>query len=278
MNSTAASILPYLVLVAAYVSLSGYAWRDLTRTAPARPDAPALRMLPQVALAGALALHAALLARTIWAEGAVNFNFANALSAVTWITVLLLWIARLLQPLASIAALLLPVAALCAVLPLWDDHPHLLRYLDQPWATLHIAVALTAFSLFIVAALQALLLMSVEKRLHAGHSHPLDDTLPPLLTLERFLFRLIGVAFVLLTLTIASGAFFSEELFRQPFRFNHKVVFSLLAWSIFAGLLFGRKRYGWRGKIALRWIVAGSAMLVVAYVGSKFVLEVLLAR
>ena len=208
----------------------------------------------------------------------MNFNFANALSAVTWLTALLLWIGRLAQPLVSITALLLPVAALCALLPLWDAHPHWLRYIDQPWAALHIAVALIAFSVFIVAALQALLLMSVERRLHAGHAHPFDDTLPPLLTLERFLFRLIAVAFVLLTLAVASGAFFSEELFRQPFRFTYKVVFSLLAWGVFAGLLYGRRRYGWRGKVALRWILAGSVMLLIAYVGSKFVLEVLLGR
>ena len=120
--------------------------------------------------------------------------------------------------------------------------------------------------------------MSVEKRLQAGHAHPLDDALPPLLTLERFLFRLIGVAFILLTLTVASGTLFSEELFHQPFKFTYKVVFSLMAWVVFGGLLLGRQRYGWRGRVALRWILVGSAMLLIAYVGSKFVLEVLLGR
>jgi ABC-type uncharacterized transport system permease subunit len=278
--TASASILPYLPLALLYGALAWLAWGQLTRPAtPHGSHAPhAFPAIPQVLLPLALVWHAVLLYQTVWHADAVNFNIANALSAVTWITALLLWIACLLQPLPGITALLLPVVALCALLPAWDNHPHWLRYLDQPWAALHIAVALIAFSLFIVAALQALLLMSMERRLHAGLSSALDTALPPLLTLERFLFRLIAVAFVLLTFTVASGAFFSEEVFHQPFKLTHKVVFSLLAWVVFAGLLFGRRRYGWRGRIALRWILSGSALLLIAYLGSKFVLEVILGR
>jgi ABC-type uncharacterized transport system permease subunit len=102
--------------------------------------------------------------------------------------------------------------------------------------------------------------------------------LPPLLTLERFLFRLVGIGEALLTLTIVSGALFSEELFGKPFRFTHKVVFTLLAWLVFGALLVGRHRYGWRGRSALHWILAGAGLLFLAYVGSKFVLEVILGR
>src|SRR5438067_205909 len=199
MSGTTVSILPYLLLATAYIALAAHAWREMTRPPDGKSSALAQRLLPQAAFAGALMLHAFLLAQSIWIEDAVNFNFANALSAVTWLTALLLWIGRLAQPLVSITALLLPVAALCALLPLWDAHPHWLRYIDQPWAALHIAVALIAFSVFIVAALQALLLMSVERPLHAGHALPFADTLPPLMTLAPFLLSLIAVAFVLLT-------------------------------------------------------------------------------
>jgi ABC-type uncharacterized transport system permease subunit len=96
--------------------------------------------------------------------------------------------------------------------------------------------------------------------------------------METLLFRIITAGFVLLTLTLVSGIVFSEELFGKAMRFNHKTVFGILSWLIFAALLGGRLRYGWRGRIAVRWTLAGFLMLVLAYVGSKFVLEVVLGR
>jgi ABC-type uncharacterized transport system permease subunit len=83
---------------------------------------------------------------------------------------------------------------------------------------------------------------------------------------------------VLLTLTLVSGALFSEQLFGKPLQFTHKIVFSVLGWLVFGALVFGRHRYGWRGRSALRWVLAGTGLLFLAYVGSKFVLEVLLGR
>ena len=80
-----------------------------------------------------------------------------------------------------------------------------------------------------------------------------------------------------LTLTIASGVLFSEELFGRPARFSHKTVFGVLSWLIFGALLGGRMIYGWRGRTAVRWTLAGFLTLVLAYIGSKFVLEVLLS-
>ena len=115
-------------------------------------------------------------------------------------------------------------------------------------------------------------------RLHRGVADATTAELPPLLTLERFLFRFLGLGFILLTLTVLSGVFFSEEVFGKPLQFNHKTVFSIMAWLVFGGLLLGRQRYGWRGRVALRWILTGTTFLFLAYLGSKFVLEVLLHR
>jgi len=142
----------------------------------------------------------------------------------------------------------------------------------------HIGVALIGYALFTVAALQALLLTGLEKRLHSGVSRPETDGNVPLLSLERFLFRLVAAGFVLLTLGIASGLVFSEEVFGKPVTFTHKNVFSVLGWLTFGVLLFGRWRYGWRGRPALYWILAGTALLVLGYLGSKFVSQVLLGR
>ena len=101
-------------------------------------------------------------------------------------------------------------------------------------------MAMLAYSLFTLAALHALLMAVAEKRLHRGRLTPLFAGLPPLLTMEALLFRLIHVAFVLLTLTLISGVFFRRPLFGKALTFNHKTVFAILSWLIFAALLVGR--------------------------------------
>jgi ABC-type uncharacterized transport system permease subunit len=121
-------------------------------------------------------------------------------------------------------------------------------------------------------------LTGIEQRLHRGAPATANPDTPPLLTLENYLFRLITAGFVLLTITLASGIVFSEQLFGKPVTFNHKNVLSVAGWCVFAVLLMGRWRYGWRGRTALKWILGGTLLLVLGYLGSKFVLEVILHR
>ena len=118
----------------------------------------------------------------------------------------------------------------------------------------------------------------VEKRLHHASLPRVLRSLPPLLTMESLLFRMIGLGFVLLTLTLVSGVLFSEEIFGKVWQLNHKVLFGLISWGVFAALLCGHHFYGWRGKTAVRWTVSGFVFLLLAYLGSKFVLEQLLHR
>jgi ABC-type uncharacterized transport system permease subunit len=149
---------------------------------------------------------------------------------------------------------------------------------------LHLLLAILAYSLLTIAAMQALLMATIDRRLHGdvlGERSRMArflDRLPPLLAMETVLFRLITAGFVLLTATLASGVFFSEQLFGRPLRLDHKTVFTIAAWGVFGGLLMGRMSFGWRGRTALRWTLIGFAMLMLAYVGSRFVLEVLLGR
>ena len=103
-------------------------------------------------------------------------------------------------------------------------------------------------------------------------------TLPPMQTMEQLMFQLIALGFFLLTLTLISGIFFSEALFGKPLVFTHHIVLSLFAWLAFAILLIGRWRFGWRGRNAIRWTLGAFGLLVLAYFGSKFVLEILLHR
>ena len=135
-----------------------------------------------------------------------------------------------------------------------------------------------AYSFFTIGSLHVLLMALLERRLHSGALSRTLQRLPPLLAMEALLFRIIWAGFILLTLTIASGMLYSEELFGKAAKFNHKTVFGVLSWIIFAALLSGRHFYGWRGRVAVRWTLAGFLMLVLAYIGSKFVLEVILGR
>ncbi len=142
----------------------------------------------------------------------------------------------------------------------------------------HLLIAMLAYSFFTIASLHVLLMALLERRLHDGALNHVLQKLPPLLTMEALLFRIIWAGFALLTLTVGSGVFFSEELFGKPAPMNHKTVFGFISWLIFAALLAGRHVYGWRGRKAVRWTLAGFLALVLAYIGSRFVLEVILGR
>lgn len=269
-------ILLYPPVVTAYLVAAWLEWRRLAHPGESiSPGAAAIaRWLPVVALAG----HAVLISSAVFTGSGLDLSLANALSAVAGLTALFAWLGAWSRALPGVMAIALPVAAIAVVLPLAFANPHRMSLADEPWAALHIAVALAAYALLIVAALQAFLLMSLERRLHRGLATPDAAASPPLLTLEKFLFRLVGVGYALLTLTLVSGILFSEQLFGKPITLTHKTVFSVLGWLVFGGLLWGRQRYGWRGRVALRWILAGSGLLLLAYIGSKFVLEVILHR
>ena len=141
---------------------------------------------------------------------------------------------------------------------------------------LHAWTALLAYATLAIAALLALMLWLQERALRRREFHSWRRALPPLVELETLLFRTIGVGFVLLTATLLTGALFVENMFAQ--HLAHKTVLSVLSWLAFGGLLVGRWRYGWRGAIAVRWTLAAMVLLVLAFFGSKFVLELVLHR
>jgi ABC-type uncharacterized transport system permease subunit len=177
----------------------------------------------------------------------------------------------------------MPCAAAAALLPLAFPGTVWMLQDKGPAFGWHIAIAILAYSTLTIAAFHAVLMALQETRLHTRSSTPgwlggALDQLPALLTMEKLLFRLIGIGFILLTLTVLSGVVFSEQLFGRVLTWDHKSVFALLSWMLFAALLAGRRWRGWRGKTALRFTLAGFATLVLAYVGSRFVLEVLLHK
>lgn len=234
--------------------------------------------LSKILLWLAIMLHAFALADALVLEDGFNIGFSHAISLIVWISIVSYVVLSNDARLTHLAALYLaPFAVVAALLPTLLPAQRIVMY--GGWAfKLHIAVAILAYALFTVAALHALLMLFLDKRLHAGTFDVLNNNLPPLLAIEKLLFRLLGFAFILLTATLISGVFFSENLFGKAFETTHKTVFAFMSWIIFGGLLAGHWKLGWRGKVAVRWTLIGFAMLLLSYVGSKFVLEIILKR
>jgi ABC-type uncharacterized transport system permease subunit len=246
-----------------------------------RPDRS---LLIAVATAVAWSLHGSALASEVMNLSSLRLGFAAILSATLWVSVAAYWLENRNFALDGLRVLILPVAAFATVLPLifpGNVMPLEGKSVMFPW---HVAIAILAYSVLTIAAFHAVLMAFQESRLHrmevTGSSRfaKLIERLPALLTMEKLLFRLIAFGFFLLTLTVLSGIVFSEQIFGMPLKWDHKTIFTLLSWLLFGVLLAGRKWRGWRGKTALSFTLSGFVTLFLAYVGSRFVLEVLLHR
>jgi ABC-type uncharacterized transport system permease subunit len=223
-----------------------------------------------------LLLHGVLVYDSVLGQGEILLGFGNSVSAIVWLTALIYWLSNQGAPLVKIQAWVTALAAGAVLLPLIFPEVHAIPNSQALALRTHLIVSLLAYSLLAIAALHAVLMTTLEKKLHSGAA--LAGGVPPLLTLEAILFRTVTAGFVLLTLTVFSGVLFSEELFGQPLQFTHKIVFAILSWLVFGGLLLGRHFRGWRGRTALYWTLTGFVLLLLAYVGTTFVLEVLLHR
>ncbi len=220
-------------------------------------------------------LHGALLGLGLFGAQAY-FGFAPALSGTAWLVAAVYglesWFFPGLQTRWGLAAL----GALAVLLALaFPGTP--LHASASPWLALHWALGIASYGLFGAAAVHAWFMLRSEQRMRHGED---PHSGIPLLTIERLTFRFVAAGFVLLTATLVVGWLFTEALYGQgvTWKWNHKTVFSLLAWATFAVLLLGRWRFGWRGRTAVRMLYTGSLLLLLAYVGSRFVLEVVLGR
>lgn len=207
------------------------------------------------------------------AASGVRFGFAPALSATAWLVLAVYLIESRFVPIVG-ARRALALLGAAAVLLAWLFPGEMRPHVAPAWAPLHWLLGIASYGLFGAALLHAALQQRAEKglRLKSATSTSNEGSMP-LLQIERLTFRFVGAGFVLLTATLLLGAAQAE-----PLRWDHKAIFSVLAWLVFAGLLAGRRLLGWRGSLASRWLYAGAAMLLLAYVGSRFVLEVVLHR
>ena len=236
------------------------------------------RMLVSMIAGAAVGSHLALAAVGLFHAEGIHLGLITSLSTVFALTLagryLLLGLSlpRLLD--GALAAMAMGLVLLQGWLPNGPAFSH-----ASSWAFgLHIIIATAAYVAMALAAVLAATLWIADRHLHRKPSSRLAQNLPPLLTLETRLFQTLWSGFFLLSITLLSGVLFSEQLFSKPALLTHKVVFSVLAWAVFAILLGGRVIRGWRGRIAVAWTLTGFGFLILAYVGSKFVLEILLHR
>jgi len=235
----------------------------------ARLSMPAAR----AALLVAWLLHGVVLCSSLF-DGTPRFGFAPALSVTAWLVLTVYAVESRLFPQLQARWTLAGLGAATVILALvFPGSP--LHVSASPWLPLHSALGIASYGLFAAAVVHAWLMTRAEHQMRlAGGSF----TGVPLLTLERITFRLVSAGFVLLSATLLAGWLFGEQLYGSSWKWSHKAVFSVLAWLTFAVLLVGRARFGWRGRKAVRVLYAGSGLLLLAYVGSRFVLEVIIGR
>ncbi len=277
----ASTYLPYLAVVLNYALVATDFWRAASKSNASpqfeNPQSVLSLRWHSGLIALGLLIHGALLYQDIFI-GDLNLNIANTVSAILWLTVLIYWGANFKHQLNGLQAFVLPPAAIAVAIQGVFHNSYISAYASDTLFIIHIAIAMTAYSLFTFAALHALLMALAERSMHQKNNLIRLPSFPPIMMMEVLLFRIIGLGFVLLTFTLISGMLFSEQIFHQALKMNHKNIFAIISWLIYGGLLFGRLQYGWRGRTAIRWTLSGFVILLLAYVGSKFVLEVLLGR
>lgn len=250
----------------------------LAAAAYAWPAVRANRISPRSArtwVAVAWLLHGLVLSWSLLGTQA-HFGFAPALSVTAWLVAAVYAVESQIFPQLPTRWALCTVGAAAVLIALvFPGSP--MPATASAWLPLHLAFGVACYGLFGTAVVHAWFMTRAENRIrHAEDPH----SGLPLLTLERLTYRFVGAGFVLLSATLIAGAVFEESLYGHAhgWRWDHKTVFSLLAWVTFAVLLIGRRAFGWRGKRAVNVLYIGSALLLLAYVGSRFVLEIVLGR
>lgn len=229
-----------------------------------------------VLIAGVV-LHAlSIISSMVGVDGVPQFGFAPALSATTWLVLVIYTIEHWKIPQLRVHGSLAALGAGSVVLSLaFSGHP--LHLQASPWLPLHWMLGMASYGLFAVAVVHAVLMQRAERKMRLAQD---NQTGLPLLTLERLTFRFVKAGFALLTATLVAGIFFADVLYgpAHALRFDHKTVFAFLSWLTTGALLVGRWRLGWRSTLASRILYASACLLLLSYVGSRFVLEVILER
>jgi ABC-type uncharacterized transport system permease subunit len=223
----------------------------------------------------ALIAHTFILYTTMINPVGINFGFYSSLSLISASITLLILISSIRHPIEILGIMVMPIAALMIILDTLQSSSHIIETGGSSGLLFHIISSIVAYSILGLAATYAILLSIQNSLLHRHQPGGFIRFLPPLKTMESLLFETITIGFICLSIALVSGLIFLENIFAQ--HLVHKTVLSIFAWVVFGILLFGHHFIGWRGRTAIRWTLGGFFSLMLAYFGSKFVLEVLLS-
>jgi len=212
---------------------------------------------------------------TVLPEG-LDFGLFKVASLVSWVIVVTVLISSWKKPLDNLFLYLFPLALICLLASNFIPSAYTPQADYSAGVTLHIMLGILSVSVITIAAFQTIVISFLDKLLREKKSFRLVSHLPPLETMESLLFEIIWIGLALLTGVLVTGVLFMEDFLGQ--HLSHKTVLSVISWGVFLILLWGRHQLGWRGKTANRWILTGFTFLLLAYFGSKFVLEIILDR
>ncbi|MBT6014711.1 MAG: cytochrome c biogenesis protein CcsA [Nitrosomonadales bacterium] len=223
-----------------------------------------------------LITHALLIFNNIFNQG-VDLNFANSTLLISWIIVLMfLLLNNKLKYQGLEIFTLIPALIIILIFPVIQPEYQSIQHYSIS-SSIHIIIAILGYGLLAFGSIFSLFLLLFEKSLHAdAKNSSIISSSEPLLNIERKLFQIYWIGFALLSFTLFSSLFFSNHLFNQPLQWNHKTIFTILAWLSYALVLFGRVRFGWRGKKSIVISLLAFAFLILAYLGTKFVVEIVL--
>ena len=224
----------------------------------------------------ALTLHAQILHQSIFLDTGFDFSFFNVISIIGWLVALIVLVISIYQPIQQLLLILYPIAAITVLLEHFFPSQRIIEQSLPIGLRIHILLSISAYSLLMIGTFQALVLAIQDRFLKTKQASKIIDILPPLETMEQLLIQIILVGFFLLSLSLTTGLVFVYDIFEQ--HLAHKTILSILAWVIYAFLLWGRWSFGWRGKKIINWVLGGFLTLLLAYIGSKFALEFIFNR
>lgn len=231
------------------------------------------RWKPLVPVLLAILVHAVVLNQTIYIPAGLNLGFFVALSLICWLISIQILLSSIFYRLESLGIAVFPLSGVAGLISTMGYSERLIN-VEHASIQGHIMVSVVAYSLIMLGACQAILLAYQDHSIRSHHPGGFIRFLPPLHEMETLLFQILSFGFIALSAALITGFIFLEDIFAQ--HLVHKTVLSIIGWFILGILLFGRFRFGWRGKTAIRWTLSSFGILMLAFFGSKLVLEFIL--
>jgi ABC-type uncharacterized transport system permease subunit len=259
------------IAICFYLLASGYQGKYLLNTSSTKP--PRRNLLLGMSTIAVIA-HAISIIVTIYSKQQLDLGVFRVSSLIFLVITTLSLLNLLRRPSTVMLTFLFPLAALSIFASSVSTPVHSLQNHISSGLLTHILISVFAYSVLTIAAIQACILALQIRALKHHHTLGIIKAMPPLQTMEVILFETLWAGLILLTISLISGAIFIDDIFAQ--HLAHKTILSIIAWFIFATLLWGRHQLGWRSLIAVKWTISGFVFLMLSYFGSKFVLELIL--